>query len=311
MKKSIVFIFSVVILGSFLSGFALSRSSKTVNVKMHIKDVPQHNLRLIGPSDPSFDGRLREELKGESIEVVDTLKPFSVFLENKGAKTIVAYLIQWCFTKPDGSNQYYRKAVVNAQALMEGGILSSEVRRQAGQVEPNSAIFLSLLSPDGSGILRTEVSPKEAEEFKQGKRFDQSSLLRRFSAQAEKYTEITVSLDAAFFEDGTFVGPDTTNFFEQTQAVVNAKRDFLNELAAGVSNSGGNKDSFYGRLRETANQPIESLDSKSTPADFYNYFKKLSASEFLRMKDVQGDDKAIEMALRPTKQPWATLLKKD
>lgn len=282
-----------------------------MSIKMHIKDLPQHHLRLISPSDPSFDERLRKELKGESNEVIDTLKPFSVFLENKGEKAVVAYLIQWCFTKPDGGNQYYRKFVMSPQALMEGENLSSEVRRRAGQVEPNSAIFLSLLSPDGSGILRTEVSPKEAEEFKQGKRFDQRSLWQRFSAQAEKYTEITVSLDAAFFEDGTFVGPDTTNFFEQTQAIVNAKRDFLNELAAGLSNSGGNRDSLYGRLRETSNQPIESLDSKSTPADFYNYFKQLSATEFLRMKDVQGEDGAIEMALRPTNKSWATLRKKD
>jgi hypothetical protein len=311
MKKTIVFSLSVVILGSFLSGFALSRSSKTVNVKMHIKDVPQHKLRLIGPSDPSFDERLRKELKGESNEVVDTLKPFSVFLENTGASPVVAYLIQWCFTKSDGSNQYYRKAVLNPQALMDGENLSPELRQQSGRVEPDSAIFLSLLSTAGSGILRTEASPQEAEELKQGKRLDQSSILQRFSAQAEKFSEITVSIDAAFFEDGTFVGPDTTNFFDQTQAVINAKRDFLNELAAGLSNSGTNKDSLYGRLREIATQPIESIDSSSTPADYYNYFKKLSASEFLQTKDVQGEDKAIEMALRPMNKSWATLRKKD
>lgn len=311
MKKTIVFSLSAVILGSFLSGFALSRSSRPVNITMHVKDQPKHHLRLIAPSDPSFDARLSKELKGESNEVVDTLKPFSVFLENKGEQTVVAYVIQWCFTKPDGGNQYYRKVVVNAQALTEGENLSSEVRRQAGQVEPNSAIFLSLLSPNGSGILRTEVSPKEAEEFKQGKRFDQRSLWQRFSAQAEKYTEITVTLDAAFFEDGTFVGPDTTNFFEQTQAIVNAKRDFLNELSAGLSDSSRDKDSLYGRLRETANQPIDSLDSKSTPADFYDYFKQLSAIEFLRMKDVQGEAGAIEMALRPMNKSWVTLRKQD
>lgn len=311
MKKTIVLSLSLITLVSLLAGFALSGSSQTVSIKMHRKDLPQHNLRLIGPTDPSFDERLRTELKGESNEVVDTLKPFSVFLENKGAKTVVAYLIQWCFTKSDGSNQYYRKGVLNPQALMDGENLSPELRRQSGRIEPYSAIFLSLLSTDGSGILRTEASPKEAEELKQGKSLDQSSSLQRFSAQAEKFTEITVSIDAAFFEDGTFVGPDTTNFFNQTQAVIDAKRDFLNELAAGLSNSGRSRDSLYGRLQETATQPIESIDSSSTPANYYNYFKKLSASEFLQTKDVQGEDKAIEMALRPMNKSWATLRKKD
>ena len=311
MKKTIILSLSLISLVSLLSGFALSGSSQPVRTKMHIKDLPQHNLRLIAPSDPSFDERLRKELKGESNEVVDTLKPFSVFLENKGGRPLVAYLIQWCFTRADGSNQYYRKAVLNPQALMDGEDLSPELRRQSGRVEHDSAIFLSLLSTDGSGILRTEVSPKEAEELKQGKRFDQSSLLQRFSAQAAQFTEITVSIDAAFFDDGTFVGPDTSNFFSQTKAVIDAKRDFLNELASEVSNSGKARDSFYGHLQEIVTQPIEPIDSSSTPTDYYNYFKKLSASEFLGMKERQGEDKAIAMAVRPMNKPWATLRKKD
>jgi hypothetical protein len=278
---------------------------------MHIKDLPQHNLRLIGPSDPSFEERLRKELKGESNEVVDTLKPFSVFLENKGGRPVVAYLIQWCFSRADGSNQYYRKAVLNPQALMDGETLSPELRRQSGRVEHDSTIFLSLLSADGGGILRTDVSPKEAEELKQGKRFDRSTLLQRFSAQAAQFTEITVSIDAAFFDDGAFVGPDTSNFFAQTKAVIDAKRDFLSELAAGLSNSGTATDALDGHLQEIAAQPIESIDSSSTPSDYYNYFKKVSASEFLRMKEIQGEGQSIGMALRPMNKPWARLHKKD
>src|SRR5437016_3741514 len=110
----------LIMLVSFLSGFALSRSPQAVSIKMNIKDLPQHNLRLIGPSDPSFDERLRTELQGESNEVVDSLKPFSVFFENKGERAVVGYLIQWCFTTKEGRNQYYRKALLDPQPLMEG-----------------------------------------------------------------------------------------------------------------------------------------------------------------------------------------------
>ena len=311
MKKTIILSLSLIILGSLLSGFALGRRSRPVKIRMHVKDLPQHEFRLIGPSDPSFDERLKKELKGESNEVVDTLKPFSVFLENRSGKTVVAYLIQWCFTRADGSNQYYRKAVMNPQALMEGENLSSQLRRQSGQIEHDSAIFLSLLSPDGSGIMRTDASPREIEELRKGKRPDQSSLLQRFGDQAAQFAEITVSIDAAFFEDGTFVGPDSTNFFAQTKAVIDAKRDFLNELAAGVSNSSTNKALLYTHLQQTASEPVESIDSTSTPDDYYKYFKKLSAREFLKMKDVQGQDQAIETSLRPIKKPWAKLRKED
>jgi hypothetical protein len=311
MKKTIVLSLSLISLVSLLSGFALSRSSQTVGIKMHIKDLPQHNLRLIGPSDPSFDERLRTELKGESNELVDTLKPFSVFFENKGERPVVAYLIQWCFTTKEGRNQYFRKALMNPQPFMEGENLSQELKWQSGRIEPDSARFLSLLSTDGSGMLRAEVSPKEAEELKQGKKFAQTSLLKRFSTQAEEFAEISVSIDGAFFDDGTFVGPDTSNFFAQIKAVIDARRDLLNEIAIGLSNPAMTTDSLYGRIQETAAHPIESIDSSSTPSDYYNYFKKFYASDILQTKKLHGQDKALAMAVQSMNKPWARLRKKQ
>ncbi len=313
MKKNIVVSLFLVILVSFFSGFVLSKNAPQGSIKMHIKDLPHHNLRLISPSDPSFDERVNKEFRGQSNEVTDALKPFSVFLENKGESTVVGYLIQWCFTKADGSNQYYRKALLNPQALMGDQNLSPELSRQSGQIEPHSAIFLSLLSPQGGGNLGIKISREEAEEFRQGKRLDQSTLLQRFRAEAAQCTAITVSIDAAVFDDGTFVGPDTSNFFNQTKAVIEAKRDFLNELAAGLSNSSKLGDSQHGRLQETAAQQLEDLGSKSTPSDYYNYFKKLAAIEFLQAKNAQGEEQALEKArLEMNKnKPWVTLRKKD
>jgi hypothetical protein len=256
---------------------------------------------------------VKKEFRGESNEVIDALKPFSVFLENKGKHTVVGYLIQWCFTKADGSNQYYRKAVLNPQALMGGEDLAPELSRQSGQIEPHSAILLSLLSPGGGGNLGIEISREEAEQIKQGKRPDQSTLLQRFRAEAAQCTAITVSIDAAVFDDGTFVGPDTSNFFNQTKAVIDAKRDFLIELSAGLSSSGKVSDSLHGRLKETASQQVEDLGSKSTPSDYYNYFKKLSTIEFQQATNALGEKKAIERAQRELNKnkPWATLRKKD
>ena len=91
MKKNIVFSLFAVILVSFFSGLIFSRNALQGSIKMNIKDLPQHNLRLISPSDPSFDGRLKEEFREQSNEVIDSLKPFSVFLENKGENTVVGY----------------------------------------------------------------------------------------------------------------------------------------------------------------------------------------------------------------------------
>jgi hypothetical protein len=311
MKKTILLLSFLILLLAAFSGFTLSRSSQEMNLKTNVKDLPNDKLRLIGPSDPSFEERLKKELRGESVEVIDALRPFSVFLENKGGRSIVAYMVQWCFTRADGSNQCYRKAVLNPQALMDGENLSSELERQSGRIAHDSAIFLSLLSPDGSGILRVEISAQEAESIRQGKRFEQSSLWQRFHAYAGRFAQVTVSIDAAFFEDGTFVGPNTTGFFEQAKAVIDAKRDFLNELEGARSKSKPERESFYARLQETASQRTDFIDAKSTPTDYYNCFKNLAASEFLQMKKTQGEENAIAMVLRPARKPWVSLHKKN
>jgi hypothetical protein len=310
MNKNIFFFLSLMVLVSFLSGFALTRNASQGSIKMHIKDLPQHHLRLISPSDPSFDERLKKEFRGQSNEVIEALKPFSVFLENKGNSTVVGYLIQWCFIKANGSTQCYRKALLNPQAFMGGEDLAPELSRQSGRIEPHSAIFLSLLSPGGGGNLSIPISREEAEGLRQGKRPDQGDVLERFRSQAAQSTAITVSIDAAAFDDGTFVGPDTSNFFNQANAVIRAKRDFLSELSGELSGSDKVSDLLHKRVEETAAQEVADLSSKSTPSDYYDYFKKLSAMEFLQTTKAQGEKKAVEGVQRELKKAWTTLRKK-
>ena len=311
MRQTIVPYLVLIILVSLMSGFALSRSSNPVSIKIHTKDLPSHGLRLIGPSDPSFDGRLRIEHPGEPNESLATIKPLSVFFENQAQRPVVAYLIQWCFTTKNGRNQYYRKAVLNPRALMEGENLTPELNQQSGRIEPGAALLLSLLSVDGKGMMRAEINPKEADEFRRGKKLDHTSLMQRFSKEVSQYTEITVMIDGAFFDDGTFVGPDTSNFFAQTQAAVNARRDLLNEIASSMSNSSLTTDSLHERIQATASFPIEALDSESTATDYYNYFKKFYAGDILQIEKLQGRESALKMAVKSRNKPWATMRKKQ
>ncbi len=306
MKKRIALLVCLIGFVIFLSGLATSRNSM-LKIQMNIKDLPEYDLRLISPSDPTFEERLRKELKGtESTQLVDVLRPVSVFLENKSQRPVVAYLIQWCLTTNDGHNQYYRKAHLDPQGLMDADISNPELSRQQGHLEPDSATFLSLLSTDGRGTLRAQVSSDEAEEFKRGKKFDRSWLLQRFSAHQARLAHITVSIDAAFFDDGTFVGPDTTNFFDQTKAVIAARRDLLNEIAVGLSTP----DEVYKHVEKISNRSFEPVDSSSKPADYYNYFKTIYAKDVLQVIKLHGLDKALKMAATPLKKPWKTLRKK-
>ena len=312
MKKPILFSLSIITIVAILYSFASSKSAKPMRVKMHIKDLPHHGLKLIDPSDPSFDERIRRELKDKSDEVIEAIRPYSVFLENTTGRTVVAYVVQWRFTRTDGTNQYYRKAFMNPEALMLGETPTAAAKYQSGRIEANSSQFLSLLSPDGSGMLQATLTPSEAEAVRNGTlRFDRGMLLRRFSEEAAQYSDVTVSVDGAFFDDGTFVGPDTTNFFSHTKAAIDAKRDLLQGIRSDVSNNKRSRAEIYKHLDETVRQEVDSLDAESSPAEYYKHFTAMYAKDILRLKTTHGEDKALTIAVLPLNRPWPTLTKKD
>ncbi len=290
-----------------IAGLSLNRSARAMKLKLHAKDLPEHGLTIISPADPSFDGRLNALLRGERNEVVENLKPFSVFVKNHGSKTVVAYVIQWCFTTAEGRQDCYRKAVRNPTALMEGETLPEEHEEQSGRIKPGADRFFSLVSLDGGGSLRVKVSREEAERFKRGN-FDRAEMLRRYGAELANYTDLTVSIDGAFFDDGTFVGPDTSGFFAQTKAMIDARSDLLSDIASALSKPGGrSRDEAFAQLEAIAGQAETELKSSSTPDDYYNHFKRAYASELLRVKDSQGIDQGLAEALRPMRKPWPML----
>lgn len=310
MRKIVTAGLSIIVV-TVTTGFILSRSVGAMAVKMHRKDLPEHGLTIIGPSDPSFDTLWKAHFRREPKGGADNWRAFSFFLENRSKQTVVAYTIQSCLTKPDGNNECFIQSVTNPRALMDGDNLSEEMVEQSGRIKPNSARFFSLVSPDGSGAFRVPASPEEAEQLKGGARPDGKVLLQRYAEALSKYSDITVSIDGAFFADGTFVGPDTTGFFDETQAQISAKYDVLNKIAEKMSKSGESSATVFRDLEEMANQPEASIDSKSTPSDYYNYHQKHFADEILRSRNVLGDEKALAAALRPMKKPWRLLRKKQ
>ena len=282
-------------------------------LKIHAKDLPKHGLTLILPSDPLFDQKISEANNDHAITSTDAMKSLSVFLENKTQQTVVAYRILWCFTKLNGETHCSKKTVSAPRALMEGENLPPEVDAQTGKIKPNSALLLSLFSIDDTGNPRigVRVTSDEAEKIRQGFRPDANVLRDRAIDEFAKYSDVTVSIDGAFFEDGTFVGPDTTGFFDEIDAQVRAKRDLLSELASRWADSTKPKEQIFQYLQSIANQAVNSLNPKSTPQDHYNYYRKIYTQRILKSRERLGDEEGIAEALNSTKKPWRALTKKN
>ncbi len=340
--KRIVVATALVIISVVSGAFVWQKGkAQAMNVHVNVKDLPEHGVRIIAPSDSSFDQRAQSFLKGEPQPMVDRIKPFSVILENTGRLAIVGSRLNWEIVKTDGTVFNQRIGSANPRALMDGDKAIQTTREAA---IPSHAIrFVSLLgsAAEGEQLHLTNVglsfrgSQSEMEEFHnallQGNReeaFDKSHIAKVM----REATSVTVSIDGIFFEDGTFVGENKTGFFDEVKAYIDAEYDLVMEISLAqkqaktsdeifkqvrdflVAHTRGRTESpttdNYTGKRTAEDREIISLASIRFSSDRYQNYKTLYAQQLMSMKEALGAKQAIREALKLLERPRVELRRK-
>jgi hypothetical protein len=289
----------------------MTREAKAVSVQINIKDLPEYDLKLIAPTDPIFDGKLSTLLKNHPNPLAESLRSYSVLLENTGKKTVVGYRLRWDLIKADGTVSMRQAGGVNMGTFMDEARPSLENPSLSSgfAIGPRAIAFVSLAGSSGDndnggimGYASGSANRAILDQLRQGAKDKQySSLADTITAELQNCTSITVSLDGVFFEDGTFVGPDTTEFFVTVEASVNAKRDLVQEIAFAVEHK-RSMDAIFDYINEVASSPPPV--QKMNKGDIYNLFKKSNAEEMLRMRAAMSSQKAVEMVLQQSRKVW-------
>ncbi len=107
-----------------------------------------------------------------------------------------------------------------------------------------------------------------------------------------KLSNVTVSVDGAFFDDGRFVGPNTSHYFERVKAEVDAKSDLLAKIADADKKPNG-ADHIFETLQTGGDQDQFPTYVEATPEAQYEYYSKAYAREILAMKSAYGKDKVV------------------
>ena len=290
-----------------------------MSLQINVRDLPEHGISLMTASDPSFEKRISAVLKGKPDALVDALKPFSVFLMNSSDKAIVAYNLNWKLMKADGTIITRKSGGANSGALMYGGSPGFEhVSTITGHaIRPGSGRFVSLgfsLSEDDSTGISAVITGSEdrgtlARLEKVTKEYTPSAIAKDASAELRQYSNITVVVDGIFFEDGSFIGPDETDFFAYVKAGVDAKYALLREVKTHLDDNRDLLDIFKG-LEELAKDQSATVNDASTSTDHYKYFRKVWATELLNMRRALGDKRSITAAIQWLRKPWAVLTRK-
>lgn len=310
------------LIGSFLGMTAPNRKGLQSMKRLSVNDLPEHGLLIVDESDPSFDSRLLGCLKSSPSPSLDILKQFSVFVINNSSRPVAALAINWEFIQPDGRAISKYKAVSQPNLFHTGNPgapsgaigLSSRVAT-APIIEPHSSRLVSLLDATAikpQGVQLTKDRTDVPDDVKQKAEKYTSGQVDQLNQMIEKSVNWSVSIDGVFFEDGTFVGPDKTGFFDKIKAQVDARFDLLTEIATLMAQP----ESAKGNLYETVFKYVQSVAGSGRPKlsgfaakEFYKHKKSTLALQILTNRKILGDERAIDFVREQLKEPHIQVTK--
>jgi hypothetical protein len=257
---------------------------------------------------------LIKDEKRDLLVAVEANKPLFVFLKNTGPNDVVAYSLKWEFLNANGTVVTRSISFANPGAF--SGAKPSAVDRtlmeSVSLVRSNTSKFVSLDSSLGSlvhSVLNNGGQPGTDELYRALNAYLARSKESR-DALLGTATAGSVSLDGAFFDDGTFVGPDTTNLFAKLQAEIAAQKDVAGVVNQGLKEEKSPQD-ISRQVEEIARDPrLRQFDDPAL-SNHYNHFAKLFARELLNIKEAKGNGNMLKHAKRILDTEYPVLRKKN
>jgi hypothetical protein len=260
-------------------------------VKFKIKDLPEHGVSLIASSEATFT-------KGKRV----TIDPYSVLLKNTSSRAIVGYAMKWeCSgdqTQTVARDMSRDRIFSNSLGVVflygEESDRRARLNRLEGVIKPHSTWLIANDYP------AYQMSGAAHEE--QNIHLDEAAIAELRAA----CPTMTVTADGIFFDDGTFIGPDTTSFFASVKTQMDARYEILQGVQNDLKSGKTPNEVFKGleqirdRDEQNVGEPINELRS---------YFRNLFARDVLGKKEAWGPDKAIKEVQELLSRPWVKLRK--
>jgi len=276
------------VIGMVTAVFAgIRRATPGMQVRFNKRDLPEHGVHIITPVDASFDDLVTKYFKNKSSE---TLKPFSVFIQNSDSRMVVAYALTWEFAKKDGKITSQTVGYSEPGILMGNEMPKDPAFRHKTAIEPGGVrcfSWNSQIEQDAVENSESSVSPLARQQTQENRA---SEVWASLESELSQATDVTVSVDGVVFEDGTFVGSNLI-FFQQLQAIVNAKVDLLREIA--LASQRGNIDQAFESITAKSMVPDVVLGSEFSADNYYLYFRKIYAAELTNMTSAYGKEKLV------------------
>src|SRR5581483_9275392 len=277
-----------------LRWFLRKRNKGPIEIKG--KGLPAYGLTVVALNDPQYNDMMSDFFGDNPPELVKIAAPTSVFLINGSDKVIIAYDLTYDFRAADGTVNSNEYSSIFMPALIDWP-RERLAEDQAAVILPGRARLISPMFSFG-GLTKGQLPPSFGNESDE-KRL-KKEMMSAIKMTLEWTSSLTITLDGVFFEDGSFVGPDASEFFENTKATITARRDLLEWFVASVrkrERKGESPDIVFSEL-EAVVKEMPRPTSQGASADFYKNEKLGLAQEMLRMKDRIGAGNVILEKIR-------------
>lgn len=266
--------------------------TETSAVKFNVKGLPEHNVSLIASSDPIITG-------GRTVSV----DPYTVVLRNTSSKAVVGYSIKWeCFhgkmESPTRDMSHDRKF---SNSFGFAFMYADESERRAVLNNADEVI-----NPNTTWLISPDFPAR-----KMNGHIEELSTRRDQAALAEVQAAcpmMTVTLDGVFFDDGTFVGPDTNDFFAKVKTQMDVRYEVLRGVQSDLKSRKDPTEVFRG-LEQIRDRERQVSGGEMTINELRSFYRHMFAQDVLGMKEMWGADGAIANVQRQLSKPWVTLRK--
>jgi hypothetical protein len=226
-------------------------------------------VELIGSQSPEFQGYVQQVLGADGFQGMAEWQPYAVVLKNNSSQTLIGYDIRWGYDGIRGGRSARERSIYGPDA---------------NSLKPGAAVVAL------SAWVLTAAPSAEL----------QASLQRNAAllASLEQTKTLEISLDAAIFASGQFVGPDVTGHFAQDQAEFTAWRGVDVQVQSGIQN-GESFDAIAAQL-SSINSP---LPAPREPQDWNAIQRGAEARRLLNLYQRRGTQALSELVQQHLQQP--------
>jgi hypothetical protein len=268
-----------------------SQGKNTEASKVETFGLPEHQLEVVGPTHPTFN----KLIAGETSNIDKSkVEPFSVFVVNNSNQAIASCTLKYEILLRDGQTvTHFNTKTSTLEMVSDGG--TSQLTE--GIAAKGNQLF----------SLTDSSRPNN-----QHRNFRTSGGGSSIADQLSNSVEVKVSIDGVLFVDGTYVGPDTNNYFELFKGKIAANRELDNEIAQ-LINGGANPKQLMDHLEKVAktkSSDVQILPGEDSQYAFGKWMQKNSyASLLLLMAQKKGDQAVLDRIRTGLSKPEVKLRK--